>query len=91
VPGPDSEIAIQGTGFNPTTVINWNGGDEVTDFISETELRTTVKPSTVAVALPFTLPVYVRNGTLQSNVLEFTFTEAAEPPLRSRHGKQDRA
>ena len=80
-PGPDSQVVFNGTGFNENTVINWNGGDEVTEFVSETELRTVVKPSTVEAPLPFTLPVYVRHGEVQSNVLEFTFTEA---PTRGR-------
>jgi IPT/TIG domain len=84
VPGPDSEVILQGTGFNENTVINWNGGDEPTQFVSETELRTVVKPSTVEAPLPFTLPVYVHHGDLSSNVVDFTFTEAAG---RERHAK----
>lgn len=75
-PGPDSQVAFHGTGFNEDTTINWNGGDEPTEFISETEVRTVVKPSTVQAPLPFTLPVYVHNAGIGSNVLEFTFTEA---------------
>jgi IPT/TIG domain len=77
VPGPDTEVILQGTGFNESTIINWNGGDEPTVYVSETELRTTVKPSTVEAPLPFTLPVYVHHGDLSSNVIDFTFTEAA--------------
>jgi hypothetical protein len=76
VPGPDSELILQGTGFNENSIINWNGGDEPTEFVSETELRTVVKPSTVEAPLPFTLPIYVHHGGLKSNVLDFTFTEA---------------
>jgi len=83
-PGPNSQVVFNGTGFNQNTVINWNGGDEVTEFVNEGELRTVVKPSLVQAPLPFTLPVYVRNGELKSNVLEFTFTEA---PARNRHDK----
>ena len=64
VPGPDTEVVFQGTGFNENTVINWNGGDEATEFVSETELRTVVKPSTVEAPLPFSLPVYVHHGGL---------------------------
>lgn len=87
VPGPDAEVIVTGTGFTVETAINWNGGDEPTDFVSETEVKTTVKPSTVQAPLPFALPVYVHNAGVKSNVLEFTFTEA--PPLegRDRRGK----
>jgi hypothetical protein len=76
VPGADATVAFTGTGFNESTVVNWNGGDEPTEFISKTEVRTVVKPSTVEAPLPFTLPVYVHNGGVASNVLEFTFTAA---------------
>jgi len=88
VPGPDVEVSIKGTGFNENTVINWNGGDEETEFVSEIELRTTVRPSTVSPELvfPFTLPVYVWHGDVQSNTLDFTFTQAAEA-RRKEDGK----
>lgn len=82
VPGEDSEIVVSGTGFNAQSVISWNGGDEATDFISDTELRTTVKPSTVQAPLPFSLPVYVHHAGLQSNTLQFTFTEVVEAKRR---------
>lgn len=84
VPGADSEIVLTGTGFNVQSVINWNGGDEATDFISDTELRTTVKPSTVQAPLPFVLPVYVHHAGLQSNTLDFTFVEAVEARRKKR-------
>ena len=84
VPGPDSVVALHGTGFNEDTIINWNGGDEITEFISETEVRTLVKPSTVEAPLPFTLPVYVWHGSVQSNTIDFTFTEEEPPARRER-------
>jgi hypothetical protein len=83
-PGADSEIVLSGTGFNAQSVVNWNGGDEATDFISDTELRTTVKPSTVQAPLPFVLPVYVHHAGLQSNTLDFTFVEAGEAKRRQK-------
>jgi IPT/TIG domain len=81
VPGPDTQVALHGTGFNEGTTINWNGGDEPTEFISETEVRTVVKPSTVEAPLPYTLPVYVWHGGVQSNTIDFIFTAAEEPPV----------
>jgi hypothetical protein len=85
-PGPDSEMVVTGTGFTASTVINWNGGDEPTDFVSATEVKTTVRPSTVQAPLPFTLRVCVHNAGVKSNVLDFTFTEApagrSEKPWR---------
>jgi hypothetical protein len=87
VPGPDTPVAFRGTGFNEDTVINWNGGDEPTEFVNETEVRTVVKPSTVEAPLPFTLPVYVWHGGVQSNTVDFTFTESEEPPARRQRQK----
>lgn len=84
VPGPDSVVVFHGAGFNEDTTINWNGGDEITEFISETEVRTLVKPSTVEAPLPFTLPVYVWHGGVQSNTIDFTFTEEEPPARRER-------
>lgn len=78
VPGPDYQVVVHGTGYTAESIINWNGGDEVTEFVSDIKLRTLVKPSTVQAPLPFELPVYVRNGEVQSNVAIFTFTAAAE-------------
>lgn len=89
VPGPDRELTITGHGFNADSVIVWNGGDEPTDFASDTELKTVVKPSTVQAPLPFTLPIYVRNGDLNSNTVYFTFVQGEEPEGRNRqkHGR----
>lgn len=81
VPGPDAPIMVTGSGFTEESVIIWNGADEVTEFVSATKLRTTVKVSIVEAPLPFTLPVQVRNEDQISNALDFTFTEA---PLQGR-------
>lgn len=86
VPGPDRELTITGWGFRTDSVIVWNEGDETTEFVSDTELKTVVKPSTVQAPLPFTLPVQVRNGDLISNTVTFTFEESDVP--RHRHGKR---
>jgi hypothetical protein len=79
VPGADYPVTVHGEGFTEASVINWNGGDEETDYISQTQLRTLVKPSTVQAPLPFTLPVYVHHGNIASNVLAFTFIAEAPP------------
>lgn len=72
-------IRVQGTGFVSGDVIVWNGGDEPTTFVSETEVTTGVVPSVVS--SPTTLPVLVRNaGAEASNELTFTWTAAVGPP-----------
>jgi len=60
VGGPDLTLRCLGSGFSAASVIVFNGGDEVTMFVSETELTTGVKPSLVSMSVP--VPVQVRNG-----------------------------
>jgi len=88
VPGPDVEVVLAGSNFNAQSIIVWNNGDETTEFVNDTELRTIVKPSTVQAPLPFTLPVYIRNGSLRSEVVEFTFKEAEIEEDRARSDKK---
>lgn len=61
-----------GSSFVASSVIVFNGGEEQTDFVSETELTTTVKPSTASG--PITVPVLVRSGNKDSAPQDFTFT-----------------
>jgi IPT/TIG domain len=78
VSDPDTEVTVTGTNFNDRTVIVWNGGDELTDFVDSEHVKTTVKPSTVEIEPPFSLPVQVRNDEILSNTLTFTFTKGIE-------------
>ena len=83
---PDTEVTVTGTNFTEASVIVWNGGDEETTFIDTEHVKTLVKPSTVEVDPPFSLPVKVRNDFVNSNSLTFTFTpeEEIENERRSR-------
>jgi hypothetical protein len=76
--GPDLTISVTGENFGDTSVIVFNGGDEPTTFVSNTELNTVVKPSTAGT--PGVYGVCVRNESQTSNNVEFTFTE---PTTRS--------
>ena len=73
VGGPDIEMHAYGTGFTAASIITFNGGDEPTTFVSDTDIYTTVKPSTAGVMGAF--PVTVRNGAQESAAVDFTFTE----------------
>jgi hypothetical protein len=75
---PDLEMHVIGEGFTTICIINFNGGDEPTTFISDTELSTIVKPSTATVA--GAVPVTVKRGEEESAPLDFTFID----PVRSR-------
>lgn len=83
---PDFTMSVQGVRFADGAVIVFNGGDEPTEFVSDTELTTGVKPSTATTA--GTYPVAVRNPDGQvSNELGFTFTE---PVARKTKAKAKR-
>jgi hypothetical protein len=70
---PDVTMTCTGEGFSESSVIVFAGQQEPITFVSETEISTVVKPS-----LPWgavTVDVSVKNGTMESDTLEFTFTE----------------
>ena len=71
----DLTMTVNGTGFTPTSIIVFNGGDEPTTYISATQVSTGIKPSLVGAAVA--VPVEVRNDTKTSNAVNFTFTPAA--------------
>jgi hypothetical protein len=71
---PSFTMRILGTGFTPTSVLVWNGADDVCAYVSDTELTTTVNMATAEVAI--TVTVEVRNAEMLSNSLPFTFLPA---------------
>jgi hypothetical protein len=76
----DITMVVTGTGFTAGSVIVFNGFDEPTTLISDTECSTGVRPSIFGVAV---CPVEVRDAGGTSNSLDFTFTEP-EAPVTSR-------
>lgn len=79
----DLTLHVVGNLFEDGAVIVFNGGDEVTTFVSATELTTGVKPSTATVAGAF--PVVVRNpGGELTEAAFFTFTEPAVEGRKKR-------
>jgi hypothetical protein len=54
-------------------VIIWNNGQEPATFVDSHNLKTLVKPSTIQIAPPFAVEVYVKNGDKESAKLTFTF------------------
>jgi len=68
----DFQMVVNGTGFNEASVIVFNGYDEPTTFIDDTQVSTGVKPSLFVV--PAEVPCSVRNGSKNSNQVIFTFT-----------------
>jgi len=70
---PDVTLTVTGTDFTPQSVITFNGGNETTEFVSDTELTTIVKPSTATTAGAY--PVTVKTSTFESDPVDFTFTD----------------
>jgi len=70
---PDVTLTVTGSDFTPQSVITFNGGNETTEFVSDTELTTIVKPSTATTAGAY--PVTVKTSTLESDAVDFTFTD----------------
>jgi IPT/TIG domain-containing protein len=70
----DTEVSFIGSGFTEGSKIIWNGSEEPTNFVSDTELTTIVRPSTVS--FPLAVPVAIRTGDFLTPPLNFTFTEA---------------
>jgi hypothetical protein len=69
---PPVVMTVNGSGFTSQSIIVFNGGDEPTTFVSDTELSTVIKPSLASA--PGTVPVTVRNGPLVSEPRNFMFT-----------------
>src|SRR5207342_1066357 len=71
---PDFDLHVTGENFTMASIIYFAGHDEPTTLNEDGTVSTGVN-----MAMwhgPDTVNVYVRNGTLHSNALEFTFTEA---------------
>jgi hypothetical protein len=67
-------LHVKGSGFTDFSRIVFNGGDEMTQFVSDSELTTEVNMATAGTATA--VPVAVRNEELLSNEMPFTFTAA---------------
>lgn len=46
--GPDFNLAVTGSGFNPISTVLWNGAPRPTTFVSETEIEAVIPASDIA-------------------------------------------
>jgi hypothetical protein len=79
---PDFDLVVTGTNFNEVTRIVFDGHDEPTKLLSDTECSTGVKPSIFSEAKD--IGVAVRTGNQVSDTLPFTFTAAGAARGSSR-------
>jgi len=84
----DIVMHVHGSGFTEQSVIYFNGLQEPTTFVSETEVTTGVKPSLFVV--PAVCPVTVRNGEHESDALEFEFLDPEDPPAARENKRTTR-
>jgi len=75
---PDFRIYVSGTGFYDQSVIVFAGQDEPTTLESDGTLTTGVNMAVWHG--PDTVPVGVRNGPIESNMMPFTFKAAGDEP-----------
>jgi hypothetical protein len=71
-------LSINGTGFDETAVLVWNGADDICEFVSDTLITTQVSMNLVTVASDAT--VAVRVNEVLSNELIFQFRDAVPVP-----------
>lgn len=74
----DFTLTVTGSGFADGDKINFNGGDEVTTFMSDSELTTIVKPSLAGAAI--SVPIRVSGAGGSSNAMLFSFVDPPPEP-----------
>ena len=74
---PNFTLRITGKNFDEGSKIIWNGSEEVTHFVSDTELTTDVNMSTAGTAGPIGVMIQSSKG-ITSELATFTFTESEE-------------
>lgn len=72
--GPSFTLLINGTGFVPGSVVNWDGLDRVTTFVNSSQLRANIPASDIAHAGTASVTVInPRPGGGSSNAIFFSF------------------
>jgi hypothetical protein len=73
---PNFDLLVNGTNFDENTVIVFNGSEEVTTYVSATQVKTGVNMATATT--PVTVPVLVKSSDgVLSNAMSFAFTSPA--------------
>jgi len=73
--GPDFTLTVNGSGFTPGAVVQWNGSNLATSFVNATQLTAPVLVNLIAT--PGTAQVTVSSGGLISNAATFTVLSSA--------------
>lgn len=81
----DFTLRVLGTGFDAHSILVFAGHEEPTTLVSDTEVTTGVNMAVWLGADP-DIPVLVRNGLLESNVLPFVLQAPTAASRRRRAG-----
>lgn len=73
---PSFLLHVQGTNFNANSKILWNGTEELTNFVSPTELTTMVNMDTAEAAIPLPVAVLDTITGMATESLTFVLTPA---------------
>jgi uncharacterized protein (TIGR03437 family) len=76
-------LTVQGTGFLPTSVVRWNGGDRVTTYINGGQLTAQISAADVAAAGTARVTVFNQAGG-ESAALTFNITANNPAPVIAR-------
>jgi len=77
-------LTVNGSGFNSSSVVQWNEGDRTTTYVSDTQLTASIPAADIATA--GTVHVTVSNpspGGGTSTVRTFTISDAPPPKITS--------
>jgi len=84
---PSFTLQVMGTGFNPGSIIMFNGLNENTTYVSPTEVSTGVDMSVWLAAA--VCPVSVMTNGVISDPMDFTFTDSGAGTLGAKSGKTE--
>ena len=73
-------MEVKGTGFTTNSVVYFNGNTRATTFVSDSVINTQILSTDVSVAGNF--PVWVSNGTTNSDTLIYKVVSALPQPVR---------
>ena len=78
--GPDFTLTVNGSNFQNTSIVNWNGNNLVTTYVSSVQLSAVVHSSILTSVGTMNVTVYTPNGGTSATV-PFTVTYGLNNPI----------
>jgi CSLREA domain-containing protein len=83
--GANFILKVNGTNFTEDSVVEWNGVEHATTFISSTKLEAAIGAADIATAGVATITVAESVSGATSNAMTFSITAAAPDPSQQKH------